>query len=164
MARPEAAVAASPSLTHFRLNSGESRRYVNEVTSWRTLRFTRALVRRGAVAISRPLGTYATLHHGRGGLVVALGKDALPLIVSALALDPGGSDLWDWVMISYNFFKETVPGYRTDRAPERPRATPWMATLDLPHAAAHLSPRMAEGLRRFAGELGMALAFGGAVK
>jgi hypothetical protein len=164
MARPGAAIAASPALTHFLLNSGESRSYVNEVMSRCTLRFTRALVRRGTLAISRPLGTYATLGYGRGGLVLIVGKNALPITVSAVALDAGGSDLWGWIMMSHNFFKQTVPGYRTGPAPERPEATPWIATLDLPHAAAHGSPVMAERLHRLAGEVGVALAFLGAGK
>jgi hypothetical protein len=114
------------------------------------------------VEISRSRGTYATLHYGRGGLVLTLGKDALPLIVSALALDPGGSDLWDWVMTSYEFFRANVPGYQTVNPPVEPEVTPWLASLDLPVLDGTMLPRTAEGLRELAGELGVGLAFGGA--
>jgi hypothetical protein len=120
------------------------------------------LIRRGGVEISRSRGTYATLHHGRGGAILTLGINSLPLLVSALAPDSSGSGLWEWLMISHRFFRTNVPGYRGDPAPEKPQATPWMATLDLPHAAAHVSPQMAEELRELAGELGVGLAFGGA--
>jgi hypothetical protein len=160
MVGPEpASIAASPSLTHLLLNSAESRCYLEEVTSRRTKALAGELLRRGGVVISRSLGTYATLHYGRGGLVLTLGKDALPLTVSALALDAGGAGLWEWVMASYNFFEQTVPGYRTGPPPEKPETTPWLATLDLPHASAHVSPGMAERLHRLAGELGVAFAF-----
>jgi hypothetical protein len=164
MVRPATALAASPMLTHILLNSGESRCYLPKVSDRCALRLTRTLIRRGGVVISRPLGTYATLHHGRGGLVLTLEKDALPLIVSALALDPGGSDLWRWLVTSYEFFRANVPGYQTANPPMEPEATPWLATLDLPSMAVHVSPQMAERLRKFAGEVGMALTFGGAAK
>lgn len=123
--RPGAVSAASPplSLTHLLINSGESRGYLNEVTDRGALRSSRALLRRGGVAISRSPGSFATLHHGRGGLVLTLGKDSLPLLVSALALHPGGSDLWRWLMASYEFFRANVPGYQTANPPVEPEAT-----------------------------------------
>jgi hypothetical protein len=43
-----------------------------------------------------------------------------------------------------------------------PEVTPWLASLDLPVLDGTMSPRTAEELRELAGELGMALAFGGA--
>lgn len=164
MLRPAAASAASPALTHILLNSGESRCYLHPAPNRRALRSTRALVRRGGVVISRSLGTYATLHHGRGGLVLTLGRNSLPLTVSALAIDPSGSDLWEWLMISHKFFRANVPGYRIGQIPERPQATPWMATVELPYMASHVSPKTAERLHGLAGELGVALAFAGAGK
>jgi hypothetical protein len=153
-----------PPLTYVLLNTAESRSYSWRVPDGRALSLARALLRRGAVEIPRSEGTYATLHHGRGGQVLTLGRNSLPLTISALALELSGSGLWEWLMISHSFFRASIPGYRTGPAPEKPGTTPWLATLDLPHAAAHVSPQMAEQLRRFAGELGVALAFAGAGK
>jgi hypothetical protein len=164
MVGPEAASIAVSSLTHILLNSGESRCYLNEGVSRRTMAITDDLMRRGGVVISRSLGTYATLHHGRGGLVLTLGRNSLPLTVSALAIDPSGSDLWEWLMISHKFFRANVPGYRIGQIPERPQATPRMATVELPYMASHVSPKTAERLHGLAGELGVALAFAGAGK
>ena len=88
MVRLGTASTASSVLTHVLLNSGESRCYLPPVSDRRALRLTRTLIRRGGVELSRSYGTYATLHHGRGGLVLTLGKDALPLMVSGLVLGP----------------------------------------------------------------------------
>jgi hypothetical protein len=164
MVRPTAALAASHVLTHVLLNRGETRCHVQRAADRGTLRSARALLRQGGVQLSRSCGSYATLHYGRGGLILTLGIDSLPLTISALALDPSGTGLWEWLMISHRFFRASIPGYRTGPAPEKPGTTPWLATLDSPHAAAHVSPQMAGQLRRFAGELGVALAFSGAGK
>jgi hypothetical protein len=96
--------------------------------------------------------------------VLTLGRNSLPLTISALALDPSGSGLWEWLIISHRFFRASIPGYRTGLAPKSAKTTLWMATLDLPHTAANVSPVMAERLRRFAGKLGVGLAFAGAGK
>jgi hypothetical protein len=160
MVWPGAASAASLVLTRILINSGELRYHVQPVTDRGALRFSRALLRRGGVAIFRSRGSFATLHHGRGGLVLTLGKDSLPLLVSALPLHPGGSDLWRWLMASYEFFRANVPGYQTANPPVEPGEYPMAATLDLPVLAGTVSPQMARGLRELAGELGVGLAFG----
>ena len=111
--------------------------------------------------ISRSRGSFANLHYGRGGLVLTLEKTPLPLLVSALALEPGGSDLWHWLMASYEFFRANVPGYRTANPPVEPEVTPWLASLDLPVLDGTSVTADGRGLRELAGELGVGLAFGG---
>ena len=91
---------------------------------------------------------------------MAMGKTQLPLVVSALAVNPRGTNLWAWLLKSHRFYLNYFPAYHAAHSLHMPKTFPWMGTVDAPGISDHVAPPAAGRLREVSAQLGLAIVSG----
>jgi len=140
--------------------AGESKSYGQPALDSGMLTVARRICKAGTADIPHLPGLQATLHLSQGGCILAMEKTQLPLVVSALAVNPRGTNLWAWLLKSHRFYLNYFPAYHAAHSLHMPKTFPWMGTVDAPGISDHVAPPAAGRLREVSAQLGLAIVSG----
>ena len=152
--------SASAALIQVLFNLGESKSYGQPALDAGMPKMAQRMCKVGTADKPHLPGVQATLHLSQDGCIIAMWKGQLALVVSALVVNPRGTDLWAWLLKSHHFYANNIPAYHAAHSLQMPQTYPWMGTVDTPHICDRVAPPMAGHLRELSAQLGLAVVSG----